>query len=51
MWRLTDNRVQIEPYDPCNCGSDKKVKLAHHRSSSIYRIVNRVIRVTKARSG
>ncbi len=29
MKRLSDNRIEIEPYDPCYCGSDKKVKFCH----------------------
>src|SRR5271170_4997379 len=27
--RLSDNRIEIEPYDPCYCGGDKKVKFCH----------------------
>jgi hypothetical protein len=27
--RLNANAIQIEPYDPCYCGSDKKVKFCH----------------------
>src|SRR5579872_2728176 len=29
MRRTNDNAIQIEPYDPCFCGSDKKVKFCH----------------------
>lgn len=29
MRRLSDNRIEIEPYDPCYCGGDKRVKFCH----------------------
>jgi hypothetical protein len=29
MRRLSNGAIQIEPYDPCYCGSDKKVKFCH----------------------
>ena len=29
MRRVNDTSVQIGPYDPCYCGSDKKVKFCH----------------------
>jgi hypothetical protein len=29
MRRLSNGTIQIEPYDPCYCGRDKKVKFCH----------------------
>ncbi len=29
MIRLKDGAFQMEPYDPCYCGSDKKLKFCH----------------------
>jgi hypothetical protein len=29
MKRLSNNAIQIDAYDPCYCGSDKKVKFCH----------------------